>query len=97
MAPVCIVGYIILLTARAAGRERDVAQPALSIGGMWSGDRWWRGDCASPQGSVGGFITPHAAPVLYFSQQESGEAAIKHSGDMCGRSSDKHRPHISSF
>lgn len=71
-------------------RERDVAQPARSIGGMWGGDRWWRGDGASPLGSVGGFITPHAAPALYFSRRQD------KTGDMCRRSSDKDSPHISS-
>lgn len=60
-----------------------MAQPARSIGGMWGGDRWWRGDGASPLGSVGGFITPHAAPALYFSQATikletcAGEALIR--------------------
>ncbi len=91
----CVVGYITLLTAHAAGGEWDVAQPALSIGGLQGGDRWWREDGASPQGSVGGFITPCAAPVLYFSEQESGKTAIKHTADTC-RSSDKDCPHISS-
>lgn len=43
-----MAGYIILLTAHAAGGEWDVAQPALSIGGMQGGDRWWRGDGATP-------------------------------------------------
>lgn len=44
----------------------------LKENGMWH-SRWdagWRGDGASPQGLVGGFITPRAAPNLLFSQQE---------------------------
>lgn len=31
---VCVVGYITLLTAHAAGGEWDVAQSAVSIGGF---------------------------------------------------------------
>lgn len=50
--------------------DGDVAQPARSIGGIRVGDIWWKEDRASPQGPVGGFITPRAAPVFYFSQQE---------------------------
>jgi len=89
---VCFFGYIILLTVWVAGGERDVAQPAHSIGGMRAGDRWWRGDGASPQGSVGGFITPCAVQVLYFSQQECAGSTMKHIGDMCGSSSDTGYP-----
>lgn len=77
---VCIAGYIISLTAHAAEGEWHVAQPAFSIGGMQGGDGWWRGDGASPQGLVGGFITPCAAPLLYFSEQECGKTTIKHAG-----------------
>lgn len=33
----CFVGYITLVTAHAAEREWNVAQPALSIGGLWEG------------------------------------------------------------
>lgn len=75
-----IVGYIILLSAHGAEGEWDVAHPAFSIGGMQGGDGWWRGDGASPQGFVGGFITPCAALVLYFSEQECGKTFIKHAG-----------------
>lgn len=69
-----------MLTAHAAGEEWDVVQPVLSLGGLQGVDRWCRLDGASPQGSVGGFITPRAVPVLYFSQ--FGKTAIKHAGDV---------------
>lgn len=89
----CIVEYCcVLLTAYAVGGEGKVAQPGLSIGGMLGCDRWRRGDGASPQSSVGGFVTHCAAPVLYFSRQECGPTDIKHSGDVCRMSSDKDCP-----
>lgn len=68
--------------------EWDVSQRGRSIGGpggVRGVDRWRRGDGASPQGPAGSFITPCAAPILYFSQQVSvGKTSIKHSADTCG-------------